>query len=91
MTALYHELEAALAAEPGHPKAQEILADLAKAHAHAVAAHTRAAALATRAENVAELLAHGEDVERIAARLGVHCRTVQRHIARIRTAERSTP
>lgn len=49
------------------------------------------AVLAARTENVAELLAHGEDVERIAARLGVHCRTVQRHIARIRTAERSTP
>lgn len=45
--------------------------------------------LAARTHDVAELLAHGEDVERIAARLGVHCRTVYRHMARIRAAEGS--
>jgi DNA invertase Pin-like site-specific DNA recombinase len=48
-----------------------------------------AATVAARTENVAELLAQRERIERIAARLGVHCRTVYRHMARIRTAEGS--
>lgn len=37
-----------------------------------------------RVEDALELAARGEDIEAIAARLGVCCRTVHRYMARVR-------